>query len=140
VSGKAHYVCPKCGQPIDWLERKRVNGQIYYVAAHVYHENGKRKVRRCYLGPEKYIYGNMTQSREGIQVKGLIQEVLEGRPLIIDYVNDIAKTIEDKLAKGQVSAYTAQQLADRLQELATKLREYAQQRAVEEAKARGGKQ
>ncbi len=48
-----------------------------------------------------------------------------GRPLIIDYVNDLAKTVEEKMAKGQMSAYTAQQLADRLQELATKLRQYA---------------
>ncbi len=140
MSGTAHYVCPKCGQPIDWLERKRVNGQIYYVAAHVYYENGKRKIKRCYLGPEKYIYGNMTQGHVGIQLKGPIEEVLEGKPLIIDYVNDIAKSVEDKMAKGQVSAYTAQQIADRLQELTTKLRQYAQQKAVEEAKAKGDKQ
>jgi hypothetical protein len=129
------------------VRRKGKDGKIYeqtyYYAWHYLKgPDGKRQIKKCYLGPEQYVHSKVTQGREGIQVKGLIQEVLEGRLLIIDYVNDIAKSVEDKMAKGQVSAYTAQQLADRLQELVTKLREYAQQRAVKEekAKAKGGKQ
>jgi RNA polymerase-binding transcription factor DksA len=148
VSGTAHYVCPKCGQPIDWIERRVVrrkgrDGQVhehtYYYAWHfVRGPEGQRKAKKCYLGPDKYAYANVIQGKLGVQVKGLIQEVVEGRPLIIDYLEDIAKAIEDRMAKGQMSAHTAQQLADRLQELTARLRQYAQQRAVEESKARMG--
>jgi len=150
VNGKAYYVCPKCGQPIDYLERRvvrrngrdgQVHERVYFYAWHFARgPNGeilyRNVVRKCYLGPDKYIYANVIQGKLGVQVRGPIQEVVEGRPLIIDYLEDIAKAIEDRMAKGQMSAHTAQQLADRCQGLTDRLRQYAQQRAVEEAKAK----
>ena len=141
MSSTAHYVCPRCGQPAWDITAKRRGSKLYYYAVHrEVLPNGRVRFYYHYIGPELYTYTTKLQADLGLELKGPIQEVVEGRPRVIDYLEGIAKTIEDKLAKGQVSAYTAQQLADRLQELATKLREYAQQRAVEEAKARGGKQ
>ena len=51
-------VCPRCGQPVSYLERHRRNGHVYLYAAHYlgYRKgpDGRvyKKVRRCYLGPE----------------------------------------------------------------------------------------
>jgi len=33
--------CPICGRPIDWVERRVVNGHVYYYAWHVIEENGR---------------------------------------------------------------------------------------------------
>jgi len=60
--------------------------------------------------------------------------VVEGRPRLVDYLDSIAKAIEDKMENVQMSAYTAQQLADRLQGLADRLRQYAEERARAERK------
>ena len=37
-------ICPRCGQPYRWLERKMIDGREYLFAVH----DG---YRRCYLGP-----------------------------------------------------------------------------------------
>ena len=147
MSGAAYYVCPRCGRPIDYLERRvlrskgrdgKVREHIYFYAWHyargldgkVIFEHGKPKLeRKCYLGPAEYTYASGLHAALGLQLKGLIEEVVEGRPRIIDYLDSIAKAIEDKMANVQMSAYTAQQLADRLQELADRLRQYAEERA-----------
>jgi len=141
VSSTAHYVCPRCGKPIWDIQAKRRGSKLYYYAVHrEVLPDGRVKFSYCYLGPQLYTYVSKLQEDLGLELKSPLQEVVEGRPRIIDYIEGIAKTVEDKMAKSQVSAYTAQQLADRLQELANKLRQYAQQRAVEEAKARGDTQ
>jgi len=41
---KPEPICPRCGQPYRWLERKMIAGREYLFAVH----NG---YRRCYLGP-----------------------------------------------------------------------------------------
>jgi hypothetical protein len=144
VSGAAYYVCPRCGRPIDWVERRvlrrkgkdgKVYEHVYFYAAHVSVVNGKRKIEKCYLGPAEYTYASGLHAALGLQLKGLIGEVVEGRPRIIDYLDSIARAIEDKMANVQMSAYTAQQLADRLQGLADRLRQYAEERARAEKKA-----
>ena len=138
MSGTAHYVCPRCGQPAWDITAKRRGSKLYYYAVHrEVLPNGRVRFYYHYIGPELYTYTTKLQADLGLQLKGPIQEVVEGRPLIIDYLEDIAKVIEDRMAKGQMSAYTAQQLADRCQGLTDRLRQYAQQRAVEESKARG---
>ena len=139
MSGTAHYVCPRCGKPLWNIEAKQIKGKIYYYGVHrEVLPDGRVKFIYHYIGPDRYTYASKLHADLGLELKSPIQEVVEGRSRLIDYLEDMAKAIENKMARTEISAYTAQQLADRLQELATRLREYAQQRAVEESKARMG--
>jgi hypothetical protein len=49
---KKDRICPKCGQKISYIEKKLIGRNTYLYAVHVKREGGKRKVKRCYLGPE----------------------------------------------------------------------------------------
>ncbi len=57
MSGTAYRVCPRCGQPISYIERRRIGNNVYYYAVHYEgYERGpdekpRPKLRRCYLGP-----------------------------------------------------------------------------------------
>ena len=154
MSGTAYYVCPRCGRPIDYLERKvarhkgkdgKVREYVYYYAWHyvrgpdgrVIYEHGKPKVEKCYLGPERYVHANRLLATAGVHVKSLAQQLIEDKPLVVSQLEELAKAVEERMAKAEMSAYTAQQLADRLQVLVDKLRQYAEARAKEEARARG---
>jgi hypothetical protein len=44
---KPERICPRCGQPYNWLETKTMHGRRYLFAIHV--TDGVRK--SCYLGP-----------------------------------------------------------------------------------------
>ena len=143
MSGTAYRVCPRCGQPISYIERQRRGNQVYYYAVHYlgYERtpDGRihKKVRRCYLGPDKYVLTNKVLAAAGLHVKSLAQQLMEDRPLIASQLEELAKAIEEKMAKAEISAYTAQYLADRLQGLLDRLRKYAEERAKEEARAKG---
>jgi len=138
VSGTAYYICPRCGKPLVRIDYKRKGSKVYAYGLHrEVLPDGKVRWYYHYLGPaDNYEHVAKLQADLGLQLKGLIQEVVEGKPLIIDYLEGIAKAIEDKMAKGQMSAYTAQQLADRCQGLLDRLRKYAEERAEAEAEAR----
>jgi RNA polymerase-binding transcription factor DksA len=144
MSGTAYRVCPRCGQPISYIEKHKRGNRVYYYAVH--YEGYERtpdgrihkKVRRCYLGPDKYVLTNKVLAAAGIQVKSLAHQLMEDKPLIASQLEDLVKAVEEKMAKTEMSAYTAQQLADRLTELADRLRKYAEERAKEEARAKGG--
>jgi hypothetical protein len=134
----AYYVCPRCGLPIDFLERKRVGNQVYLYAWHYLRgPDGRRQIKRCYLGPEKYVHANRLLAAAGLHVKSLAQQLMEDRPLVVSQLEELAKAIEEKMARTEISAYTAQQLADRLQDLLDRLRKYAEERAKKEARAKG---
>ncbi|MCG2874723.1 MAG: hypothetical protein L7H09_05500 [Acidilobus sp.] len=143
MSGTAYRVCPRCGQPISYIERQRRGNRVYYYAVH--YEGYERtpdgrihkKVRRCYLGPDKYVLTNKVLAVAGLHVKSLAQQLMEDRPLVVSQLEELAKAIEEKMARTEISAYTAQYLADRLQGLADRLRKYAEERAKEEARAKG---
>jgi hypothetical protein len=45
-------ICPICGQKISYIERKKIHEKFYLYCVHVKREAGKRKTKRCYLGPE----------------------------------------------------------------------------------------
>ena len=138
MSGTAYRVCPRCGRPIDWVERRVMNGHVYYYAWHIItDENGQKRRKKCYLGPEKYDYANRVLTTAGIQVKSLAHQLIDDKPLIASQLEELAKAIEEKMVRTEISAYTAQQLADRLQGLADRLRKYAEERAKEEARAKG---
>jgi hypothetical protein len=46
-------ICPRCGEPYAWLERRLRGNRVYLYAVHERVENGMRRRRRCYLGPEE---------------------------------------------------------------------------------------
>jgi len=147
MSGTAYYVCPRCGRPIDYLERRvvrrkdkdgKVREQVYFIAWHYLRgPDGRRQIKKCYLGPERYVHANRVLATAGLQVKSLAQQLIEDKPLVVSQLEDLAKVIEERMAKTEMSAYTAQQLAGRLQELVDRLRQYAEARAKEEARAKG---
>ena len=58
---KAERVCPRCGQPYSYIESYTRGSQTYYVAVHYegYEKvegKVKKRVRKCYLGPQTYRY------------------------------------------------------------------------------------
>jgi len=52
--------CPRCGQPVSYIEKHRRNGHVYYYAVHYLgYERApdgrvRKRLRKCYLGPEAY--------------------------------------------------------------------------------------
>ena len=122
-------ICPRCGQPYRYLERRRRGNQVYYYAVHYEgYERGpdgrpRPKLRRCYLGPNVYIEVSKLHADLGLTLKGLIEEGRER-----DYIEALASTIEARLRDGSLRPEEALELArrlDRLAELARRLREYA---------------
>ena len=54
-------LCPKCGLPYDWVERRKVGGRVYLLAVHVVKDRQRSYRRFCYLGPaEGYAVGRAT--------------------------------------------------------------------------------
>jgi len=54
-------LCPRCGQPYSYIESYTKGSQKYYVAVHYegYQKaegKVKKRVRKCYLGPQVYKY------------------------------------------------------------------------------------
>jgi len=46
-------VCPKCGEPYSYIEEIDIGDRTYLYAVHyVKDESGKRRKKRCYLGPK----------------------------------------------------------------------------------------
>jgi len=87
-------ICPRCGLPYSYIERRSVGGRVYLYAVHIYKakEGGKvkRRVRKCYLGPEdSYEYVSKLHEREGIVLRGLAD-----RERVIKYLDDIIRYIE----------------------------------------------
>ena len=75
-------VCPKCGKPYSYIEEIDIGGRTYLYAVHyVKDENGKRKKKRCYLGPkEGYEYVSKTHDLEfyGMTIEDRYIRYLEG--------------------------------------------------------------
>jgi hypothetical protein len=67
--GKPLRICPRCGRPYDWVERRRVKTGLgtyryYYYAVHLDRETKRREV--CYLGPvDGYSHGAVTHQDVG---------------------------------------------------------------------------
>jgi hypothetical protein len=54
-------ICPKCGLPYDWVERRKVGNRVYLLAVHVVKDRVRSYRRFCYLGPaEGYAVGRAT--------------------------------------------------------------------------------
>jgi hypothetical protein len=57
------FLCPRCGEP-GYLKPKVVSNRLYYYARHFYWEGGKPRERVCYLGPERYVAGELFNGLE----------------------------------------------------------------------------
>jgi len=122
-------VCPRCGQPISYIEKHRRNGHVYYYAVHYlgYERapDGRvlKKLKKCYLGPDLYSYVSGTHGDLGLTFRGLAER---GREL--EYLEGLVAAIEAKLDSGQASPDLAgrlEGLAGRLARLAERVRERA---------------
>jgi len=116
--GEPRPLCPRCGLPYSYVEAREVGGKVYYYAVHYYREGNKRRVRKCYLGPEYYDYVTRTHEREGLILRGLTStdRVIGYLDALISYVSSPEFNLTPSLAL---------KLADRLEELAKRLRNYA---------------
>jgi hypothetical protein len=143
VAVQAGKPCPKCGRVIDWVERRVVNGHVYIYAAHVSVVNGKKKITKCYFGPERYTYATKTHSDMGIELKGMAYEIDGGRgSRFLDYINDLANKLGAEVESGALDLEQARQwlkavreAAARLQSLADRLEGYVRQTEAQEAGA-----
>ena len=84
-------ICPRCGRPYNWIESYVVKGRRYYRAVHyegcVKKGNKVRRiVKRCYLGPQEYIYTSVTHP---FMLRGAVSS---GR--LVDYLKAIADYME----------------------------------------------
>ena len=106
-------ICPKCGQPISYIERQVKKSNTYYIAVHYlgYEKlpNGKiRKiVKKCYLGPEDYIY--VTKQHKFI-LHGWIVKDRE-----IEYLNKIITKLEEISNKQDEILSKLNKIAQKLQ-------------------------
>jgi len=143
VALRAGMPCPKCGRVIDWVERRVVNGHVYIYAAHVSVVNGKRKITKCYFGPERYTYATKTHSDMGIELKGMAYEIDGGRgSRFLDYINDLANKLGAEVEGGALDLEQARQwlravreAEARLHALADRLEGYVRQLEAQEAGA-----
>jgi len=127
--------CPKCGRVIDWVERRVVNGHVYIYAAHVSVVNGKKKITKCYLGPDRYTYATKTHSDMGMELKGMAYEIDSGPgSRFLDYINNLANKLSAEVESGALDLEQARQwlkavreAAARLQSLADRLEGYVRQ-------------
>ena len=135
VAVRAGEPCPKCGRIIDWVERRVVNGHVYMYAAHVSVVDGKRKITKCYFGPDRYTYATKTHSDMGIELKGMAYEIDSGPgSRFLDYINDLANKLTVQAQGGALDLERARQwlkavreATARLQSLADRLEGYVRQ-------------
>lgn len=80
--------CPKCGNRYSWIERRVRGDQIYYYAVHEKREEGKRKVKKCYLGPKWYKNVSKLHFKEDLVFSGLVNP-----QRIQDYVNQLHENV-----------------------------------------------
>lgn len=112
--------CPRCGA-LGWIQVKRISGRYYYYCVHY---EGKGKRRYCYLGPDIYEYASRTHAREGLVLRGL-----SDRERVIAYLDAIIMYLE----RNPLEPELAERLAEKLEQLAKGLREYARKERGKEA-------
>jgi len=131
--------CPICGLPIDWVERRVVNGHVYYYAWHVIDENGKRRRKKCYLGAERYDYVSRKHSDLGVALRGMAYGPAQR---LAEYVSSAIDRLSDQLEGGTLDLEQARQwlravreAEERLHALADRLEGYVRQTEAQEAGA-----
>jgi len=131
--------CPICHLPIDWVERRVVNGHVYYYAWHVIEENGRRRRKKCYLGAERYDYVSRKHSDLGVALRGMAYGPAQR---LAEYVSSAIDRLSDQLEGGTLDLEQARQwlravreAEERLHALADRLEGYVRQLEAQEAGA-----
>jgi hypothetical protein len=122
-------VCPRCGRPIDYVERHRRGNRAYIYAVHYEgYVNGRPRLVRHYLGPEGgYRYVTATHADLGLELRGL-----NDPDRAEEYVRALAAALGRAVAEGRLSAAQARAIANAIRDLlhlAERLEEYAGQGA-----------
>ena len=126
-----HRICPRCKSPFSYLERHRdrKTGKVYYYAVHyegyTRTPSGKikKKVRKCYLGPDFYNYVSLTHGDEGLVFRGMLdsERILVYLDIIIGY-----------LRRTRLTPREAIELAAKFEMIAKALKEAAKSEEKEE--------
>ena len=99
-------LCPRCGKEFKYIEERRQNDRVYFYAVHVYRDNnGKRKIKKCYLGPLTYEYVSKLHTKEGLTFKGLLET-----NRAIEYL----ETILQSLLNSALDPETRKRVAEKL--------------------------
>jgi len=123
-------ICPRCGEPYSWIEKRRVVRVVggrrceyeYFYAVHEYREGGKRKIKKCYLGPDAYKYVSLTHKpREGLTFSGLMDSdrAIKYFYSLMSYIERAADEIDPKQLRAL--AKNAREFADRIEKIAEKI-------------------
>ena len=125
-------VCPRCGSPISWVERQRKGDRVYYYAVHYlgYTKVGgrvRKRVRRCYLGPESYEYVSRLHKDLGIVLEGA---VVDRR--VVHYLDAFVEA----LSRVELDRSTLVEILSKLRYLTQRLGGYV--RKLEELEKEGG--
>ena len=66
-------ICPRCSKTYKYIEKRRIKEQVYYYALHFHlDEDGRKHVKKCYLGAETYIYVKRVHLDSKINFHGYI--------------------------------------------------------------------
>jgi uncharacterized C2H2 Zn-finger protein len=118
-------LCPRCGQPYSYVESYTKGSQKYYVAVHYegYQKvegKVKKRVRKCYLGPQTYRYveklhelglsGAIDKERFKRYFKELLDEVDLSPGELIAMIEELGSRLLEDLDLAEAD----KDLADRL--------------------------
>jgi len=99
-------VCPRCGRQYEYIEERKQGERVYFYAVHIVKENnGKRRVKKCYLGPLVYQYVSRLHRKEGLVFKGLLE---------VNRAIEYLETILMSLLNGDTDPELKKQIAQKL--------------------------
>ncbi|RLE62615.1 MAG: hypothetical protein DRJ38_09355 [Thermoprotei archaeon] len=97
-------VCPRCGAKYSYIERRIKGNQVYLYAVHRWKENGKTKIRKCYLGPERdYIYVTKLHEDENLVLMGLMNHdrAVQYLKTLVEYFSEKSR---EELTRQEIEA------------------------------------
>ena len=98
--------CPRCGRQYEYIEERKQGERVYFYAVHVEKlPSGKRRVKKCYLGPLVYEYVSKLHNKEGLVLKGLLEN---NRTL--EYI----ETLLNSLLNSSLDPETRKRVAEKL--------------------------
>ena len=110
-------LCPRCGQPYSWVERSTIGGRVYFYAVHYLgFEGGRRKTRKCYLGPAVYEYVSRTHGDINLTFEGAVSG-----DRLLSYLEQLAGAVEVVLSGGSVDKAGLRVVLGRLKRLVARL-------------------
>ena len=99
-------VCPRCGRQYEYIEERKQGERVYFYAVHVEKlPGGKRRVKRCYLGPLVYSYVSKLHRKEGLVFKGLLE---------VNRAIEYLESILQSLLNGSADRETRREIARKL--------------------------